>query len=168
MIKKVGAVGAALVGLFIVSPAAIAADVADAGKDIVETAVSTGGFETLAAALEAAGLIETLKGQGPFTVFAPTDAAFAKLPQGTLEDLLLPENKGQLRAILTYHVTTGEVLKVDILALPAVTTVHGSALAVGVDGKTVTVNDARVTEADIMTANGVIHVIDTVLLPASK
>jgi uncharacterized surface protein with fasciclin (FAS1) repeats len=134
-------------------------------KDIVDTAVAAGQFKTLATALTAAGLIDTLKGAGPFTVFAPTDAAFAKLPDGTVADLLKPENKDKLKSILTYHVVIGKVMAADISGLSAVKTVNGRELPIKVaDGK-VMVGDATVTTADIAASNGVIHVIDTVLMP---
>jgi len=133
--------------------------------DIVDTAVSAGNFETLVTAVKAAGLVETLKGEGPFTVFAPTDDAFAKLPAGTVEDLLKPENKDKLIGILTYHVLPGKVMSGDIVGQKAmVETVQGSKLSVdATDG--VKVDEAKVTKADIETSNGVIHVIDTVVLP---
>jgi len=132
--------------------------------DIVETAVAAGSFKTLAAALNAAGLVETLQGEGPFTVFAPTDDAFAKLPAGTVESLLKPENKAKLVAILTYHVVPGKVLAADVVKLKSAKTVQGGLLAIDTaDG--VKVNDSRVAKADIDCANGVIHVIDSVLLP---
>ena len=133
--------------------------------DIVDTAVEAGQFKTLVAAVEAAELVETLKGDGPFTVFAPTDEAFAKLPEGTLEDLLKPENKDKLVAILTYHVVPGKIMSGDIAGKTAdVETVQGSKLAVdAMDG--VKVDAAEVIKADIETSNGVIHVIDTVVIP---
>ncbi|WP_246116855.1 fasciclin domain-containing protein [Denitrobaculum tricleocarpae] len=133
--------------------------------DIVDTAVEAGQFKTLVAAVEAAELVETLKGDGPFTVFAPTDEAFAKLPEGTVENLLKPENKDQLVAILTYHVVPGKIMSGDIAGKTAdVETVQGGKLAVdAMDG--VKVDDAQVITADIETSNGVIHVIDTVVLP---
>lgn len=133
--------------------------------DIVDTAVSAGQFNTLVAAVKAAGLVETLKSDGPFTVFAPTDAAFAKLPSGTVEDLLKPENKEQLVAILTYHVVSGKIMSGDIAGKTTmVKTVQGSKLSVNAtDG--VMVDTAKVISADIETSNGVIHVIDTVVLP---
>lgn len=134
-------------------------------KDIVDTAVSAGQFTTLAAALDAAGLVETLKGPGPFTVFAPTDAAFAKLPAGTVENLLKPENKDQLTAILTYHVVPGTVMAKDVVKLDEAKTVNGEMVKVKVDGGNVMINDAKVTATDIATSNGVIHVVDTVILP---
>jgi len=136
-----------------------------AEKDIVETAVAAGQFKTLAAALNSAGLVETLKGPGPFTVFAPTDAAFAKLPAGTVESLLRPENKAKLVAILTYHVVAGEVPAAEVVKLKDVKTVNGKSAAVMVNGATVSINNARVTTADVAASNGVIHVIDTVILP---
>lgn len=134
-------------------------------KDIVDTAVAAGSFKTLAAAVTAAGLIETLKSAGPFTVFAPSDAAFAKLPAGTVADLVKPENRAQLTAILTLHVMPGKVMAADVKGKkvsPA--SVNGEALHVdGTNG--VIVNGAKVTSADIACTNGVIHVIDTVILP---
>jgi len=142
-----------------------------AGSDIVDTAVAAGDFTTLAAALEASGLVETLKGEGPFTVFAPTDAAFAKLPAGTVETLL-KDPKGDLTQILTYHVVPGKVLAADVVKLDGqkVTTVQGGDLTVGVDGDKVSLTDAagntvNVTATDIEASNGVIHVIDGVLMP---
>jgi uncharacterized surface protein with fasciclin (FAS1) repeats len=134
-------------------------------KDIVDTAVSAGNFKTLAAALKAADLVDTLKGAAPFTVFAPTDEAFAKLPAGTLEDLLKPENKEKLAAILTYHVVPAKAMAKDVSAMTSAKTVNGKVLTLKVEGGKVTVNGATVTKADIETSNGVIHVIDTVLLP---
>ncbi|MDA1305782.1 MAG: fasciclin domain-containing protein [Acidobacteria bacterium] len=140
---------------------------AQAPKDIVDTAVAAGSFKTLAAALQAAGLIETLKGKGPFTVFAPTDAAFAKLPAGTVENLLKPENKAQLAAILTYHVVPGNVMAAQVVTMNGadVKTVNGQTVKIGVMGGKVTVNGANVVTTDIKATNGVIHVIDTVILP---
>jgi uncharacterized surface protein with fasciclin (FAS1) repeats len=136
-----------------------------ADKDIVDTAVSAGQFKTLAAALSAAGLVDTLKGAGPFTVFAPTDDAFAKLPAGTVENLLKPENKDQLTAILTYHVVPGSVMAADVVKLNNADTVNGKSLDIAVDGSNVTVDEANVTQTDIAASNGVIHVIDTVMIP---
>ena len=135
--------------------------------DIVDTAVAAGTFTTLAAALEAAGLVETLKGEGPFTVFAPTDEAFAKLDKALLDDLLKPENKDTLVAILTYHVVPGKVTAADVVNLTSAKTVQGEEITIKVDGNTVMVNDAKVTQTDIAASNGVIHVIDTVILPPS-
>jgi uncharacterized surface protein with fasciclin (FAS1) repeats len=131
-------------------------------KDIVDTAASAGTFKTLVQAVEAAGLAPTLKGNGPFTVFAPTDDAFAKLPKGTLESLLA--DKAKLAAVLTYHVVPGKVTSADVAKLTSATTVQGGSLAVKA-GSGVMVNDARVVKADIGASNGVIHVIDTVLIP---
>ncbi|WP_282044717.1 fasciclin domain-containing protein [Roseibium album] len=142
--------------------------VAKAGeKDIVDTAVSAGSFNTLVAAVQAAGLVDTLKGEGPFTVFAPTDEAFAALPEGTVENLLKPENKDQLVAILTYHVVPGKVMSSDIAGKKAeVASVQGDKISIdATDG--VKVDGAKVVTADIETSNGVIHVIDAVILPKS-
>lgn len=133
--------------------------------DIVDTAVAAGQFNTLAAALDAADLVDTLKGEGPFTVFAPTDEAFAKLPEGTVENLLKPENRDQLVAVLTYHVVPGKVMASDVAGLSSATTVNGSDVAIQiVDGK-VMIDDATVVAADVGASNGVIHIIDTVMLP---
>ncbi len=134
-------------------------------KDIVDTAVAAGQFKTLAAALTAADLIDTLKGAGPFTVFAPTDDAFAKLPKGTVEDLLKPENKAKLVAILTYHVAAGKVMAADVKDGASYKTVNGKELTASVKDGKVMIGGATVTKADISASNGVIHVIDTVLLP---
>ena len=134
-------------------------------SDIVDTAVAAGDFTTLAAALQAGGLIDTLKGDGPFTVFAPTDAAFAKLPEGTVETLLKPENKDKLVAILTYHVVPGKVNASQVVTMTSAPTANGAELAIRVDGESVFVNDSRVTATDIYASNGVIHVVDTVILP---
>ena len=136
-------------------------------NDIVDTAVSAGQFNTLAAALDAAGLVETLKGEGPFTVFAPTDAAFAKLPAGTVESLLKPENRDQLIAILTYHVVPGKVEASDVVKLDTATTVNGATVAITVADNGVRVDNANVIKTDIAASNGVIHVIDSVILPTS-
>ncbi len=135
-------------------------------KNIVETAVEAGSFKTLVAAVTAAGLAETLSGTGPFTVFAPTDEAFAKIPAETLTDLLKPENKEKLAGILTYHVVSGKVLAADVVKLTAAKTVNGQEVKIdATDG--VKVNDATVTTADVETSNGVIHIIDTVLMPSA-
>jgi len=136
-----------------------------AKKDIVDTAVAAGNFKTLAAALKAAGLVDTLKGAGPFTVFAPTDEAFAKLPAGTVEDLLKPENKEKLVAILTYHVVPAKAMAKDVAGMTTAKTVNGKELKLKVDGGKVMVDKATVTTADVEASNGVIHVIDAVLLP---
>jgi uncharacterized surface protein with fasciclin (FAS1) repeats len=135
------------------------------GTDVVDTALATGQFKTLAAGLDGAGLVSILKGPGPFTVFAPTDAAFAKLPAGTVDDLLKPENKARLAAILTYHVVPGRVMAADVVRLEEARTVNGEMVDVKVDGGSVMINDAKVTAADVTASNGVIHVIDTVMLP---
>ena len=134
-------------------------------KDIVETAVAAGSFKTLATALSAAGLVDTLKGKGPFTVFAPTDEAFAKLPAGTVESLLKPENKDKLIAVLTYHVVPGKVLASDVVGLKEAKTVQGGKVKIAVIGDKVKIDDATVVKTDIVTSNGVIHVIDSVILP---
>jgi uncharacterized surface protein with fasciclin (FAS1) repeats len=133
-------------------------------KDIVDTAVEAGSFTTLVAAVQAAGLVDTLKGEGPFTVFAPTDEAFAALPAGTVDDLLKPENIDQLTAILTYHVVPGKVMSTDLTNNMMAPTVQGGDLTIMTEGG-VTVNGATVTTADIETSNGVIHVIDAVIIP---
>jgi uncharacterized surface protein with fasciclin (FAS1) repeats len=134
-------------------------------KDIVDTAISAGSFKTLTTALEAAGLVETLKGKGPFTVFAPTDAAFAKLPEGTLKSLLMPANKQKLTAILTYHVVAGNVKAADVIKLSSAKTLNGQSVTIKVVGGKVLINGATVVKADIAATNGTIHVIDTVLMP---
>jgi uncharacterized surface protein with fasciclin (FAS1) repeats len=141
------------------------AEPAKAGKDIVDTAVAAGSFKTLAAALKAAGLVETLKGAGPFTVFAPTDAAFAKLPAGTVESLLKPENKAKLTAVLTYHVVPGNVASAQAVKLTSAKTVNGKNLTLKVDGGSLFIDKAKVVKADVEASNGVIHVIDSVVLP---
>jgi uncharacterized surface protein with fasciclin (FAS1) repeats len=138
---------------------------ASSKKDIVDTAVAAGDFKTLAAALQAAGLVDTLKGAGPFTVFAPTDEAFAKLPAGTVEDLLKPENKQKLVSILTYHVVAGDVMAKDVVKLSEAKTLNGKELKIMVEGGKVMVDSANVTKTDIQCSNGVIHVIDSVLIP---
>lgn len=133
-------------------------------KDIVAIAAGNGSFNTLVAAVKAAGLVETLQGAGPFTVFAPTDEAFAKLPKGTVESLLKPENKDKLVAILTYHVVAGKVMAADVKTMK-VKTVNGQSLDVKVANGGVTVDAAKVVKTDVAASNGVIHVIDTVVLP---
>ncbi|MBZ5534987.1 MAG: fasciclin domain-containing protein [Acidobacteriia bacterium] len=132
-------------------------------KDIVETAVAAGNFTTLAKALEAAGLIETLKSAGPFTVFAPTDEAFTKLPAGTLEGLL--NDPAKLKSILLYHVVSGKVMAENVMKLKSAKTVEGSSVKISVQGGKALINDANVIRADVMASNGVIHVIDSVILP---
>ena len=141
---------------------------AQADKDIVDTAVAAGSFKTLAAALQAAGLVDTLKGAGPFTVFAPTDAAFAKLPAGTVESLLKPENKAKLTRILTYHVVAGKVMAADVVKMTSAKAVSGDSIAISARNGGVMVNNAHVAKADIAASNGVIHVIDTVIMPKDK
>ncbi len=133
-------------------------------KDIVAVASGAGNFKTLVAAVKAAGLVETLQGTGPFTVFAPTDEAFAKLPKGTLDDLLKPENKAKLAGILTYHVLSGKVMAADVKTMKA-KTVNGQTLDVVAEDGKVTVNKAKVIATDVAASNGVIHAIDTVLMP---
>ena len=136
-----------------------------ASKDIVDVAVGAGQFNTLAAALQAADLVDTLKGDGPFTVFAPTDDAFAKLPEGTVESLLKPENRDKLVSILTYHVVPGNVYAADVVKLSSATTVNGSDVSIQVKDGAVFVDNATVVKTDIGASNGVIHVIDAVILP---
>ncbi len=133
--------------------------------DLVDTAVKAGSFKTLAAAAKAAGLLKALKGDGPFTVFAPTDEAFAKLPKGTVENLLLPENKDKLAAVLKYHVVAGNVLAADVVKLKKAKTLQGSEVKVRVDDGKVMIDNAQVLKADVLAGNGVIHVIDSVILP---
>jgi len=134
-------------------------------KDIVDTAIGAGSFTTLVAAVTAAGLVETLRGAGPFTVFAPTDEAFAKLPAGTVASLLLPESKEKLIAVLTYHVVAGKVLASDVVKLKSAKTVNGKEVSIKVSDEGVMVDAAKVVTTDIEASNGVIHVIDSVILP---
>ncbi len=134
-------------------------------KDIVDTAIGAGSFKTLVAAVTAAGLVETLRGKGPLTVFAPTDEAFAKLPAGTVESLLLPESKEKLIAVLTYHVVAGKVLASDVVKLKSAKTVNGKEVSIKFSDKGVMVDAAKVVTTDIEASNGVIHVIDSVILP---
>lgn len=148
-----------LTGVFALALTSIAS-----AADIVDTAVA-GKFNTLVAAVKAAGLVDTLKGPGPFTVFAPTDEAFAKLPAGTLDSLLKPENKEKLQSILTYHVVPGKVMAKDVVKLKTAKTVEGSNVSVSTKGGGVKINNATVTKPDIEASNGVIHVVDTVILP---
>jgi uncharacterized surface protein with fasciclin (FAS1) repeats len=156
-----------LVGFTVSIPSLAADENGSVGRemDIVNTAVAAGNFSTLAAALDAAGLIPTLKGDGPFTVFAPTDEAFAKLPAGTVESLLKSENRDQLVAILTYHVMSGKVMAKDIVNLSEATTVSGSDISIMVEDGKVRINDATIIAADVAASNGLIHVVDTVILP---
>ena len=158
-------------GAFVVASAFMAANIfAAAEKDIVDTAVEAGSFKTLAAALKAADLIETLKGKGPFTVFAPTDEAFAKLPEGTVETLLKPENKAKLAAILTCHVAVGKAKIKEAAMFKSTQTVNGASftIAVNLTDGSVYIGDAKVIKTDIQCSNGVIHVIDSVLMPEAK
>jgi uncharacterized surface protein with fasciclin (FAS1) repeats len=134
-------------------------------KDIVDVAVSAGSFKTLVAAVQAAGLVDTLKGEGPLTVFAPTDEAFSKLPAGTVESLLMPENKDKLIAVLTYHVVPGKVTAGEVVNLSSAKTVNGRSLSIRTSDGKVMVDNAQVTATDIMASNGIIHVIDTVVIP---
>ena len=136
-----------------------------ASADIVDTAVAAGSFNTLVAAVQAAGLVDTLKGEGPFTVFAPTDQAFAALPEGTVESLLKPENRDQLVAVLTYHVVPGKVTAAEVVNLSEAATVNGANVTISSSYGKVKVDGATVVQADVMTSNGVIHVIDQVILP---
>ena len=159
-----GVVAASVLAIGAVSMSARAVQ----SKDIVDTAVAAGSFKTLAAALVAADLVGTLKGAGPFTVFAPTDEAFAKLPAGTVENLLKPENKAQLRRILTYHVVSGKVMAADVVKLKSAKTVSGEDVTINVMGSNVMVNRSHVVKTDIAASNGVIHVVDTVLIPSGK
>jgi uncharacterized surface protein with fasciclin (FAS1) repeats len=155
---------AALALALLVAPVAVSAQgMAAPAKDIVTVAVEAGSFKTLAAALEAAGLVATLQGEGPFTVFAPTDAAFAKLPAGTVEALL--KDKAKLTAILTYHVVAGKVEAADVVKLTSAKTVNGQNVSIKVVGGKVQIDNATVTTADVQASNGVIHIIDTVILP---
>jgi len=169
MIRKLLAAGAMVIALSLPAVTAYSgghATAPAATPDIVDTAIGAGDFSTLVAAVQAADLVETLKGDGPFTVFAPTDEAFAALPEGTLDDLLKPENKDKLAAILTYHVVSGKVMSGDIAGQSLdVETGQGTTLAVDATD-VVKVNEATVVTADIEATNGVIHVIDTVVLPA--
>ena len=152
------------IAALVAAGAAVAGGHADK-NDIVDTAVSAGQFNTLAAALEAADLIDTLKGDGPFTVFAPTDEAFARLPAGTVESLLEPANRDRLVAILTYHVVPGRVAAADVVKLDSATTANGADVSITVTDGGVRVDDATVVATDIEASNGIIHVIDTVILP---
>ena len=164
MKKKMTFTSLALVAcLAAVSPAR-----AQQTKDIVDTAVAAGSFKTLAKALTAADLVGTLKGAGPFTVFAPTDEAFAKLPAGTLDNLLKPENKAMLVRVLTYHVVPGRVMAADVVKINSAKAVSGDSLHIKATGRNVMVDKARVTKTDIIASNGVIHVIDSVLLPPGE
>jgi uncharacterized surface protein with fasciclin (FAS1) repeats len=161
MITKTFAFGLLATLMFVAAAAPMRAQ----SRDVVDTAVAAGSFKTLAQALEAAGLVSTLKGAGPFTVFAPTDEAFAKLPPGALQDLLKPENKQKLVSVLTYHVVPAKAMAADVASMSSAKTVNGKELKLRADGGKVMVDNATVTQADIVCSNGVIHVIDTVLMP---
>ncbi|MEM7474285.1 MAG: fasciclin domain-containing protein [Planctomycetota bacterium] len=163
-------VSMALAGLFVVSAglSSVQAGCGTCDKSIVEVAAGNKDFSTLVAAVKAAGLVDTLSGKGPFTVFAPTDAAFKKLPKGTLEELLKPENKDKLVAILKYHVVSGKVMSKKVVTMDSAKTVQGQKVKIAVKDGTVMINKAKVVKADIPTLNGVIHVIDTVILPKDK
>ena len=156
---------AAITAALLLATTAFAGSYGKKKSDIVDTAVANGNFTTLTAALEAGDLIDTLKSDGPFTVFAPTDEAFAKLPDGTVEMLLMPENKDKLVAILTYHVVAGKVSAADVVKLDSATTVNGSDVRINVRDESVFINDSRVVMTDITASNGIIHVVDTVILP---
>jgi uncharacterized surface protein with fasciclin (FAS1) repeats len=160
---------AGIVAAMAITGAAANMSAANADKDIVDTAVAAGSFKTLAKALQAADLIETLKGAGPFTVFAPTDEAFARLPAGTLETLLKPENKSKLQRILTSHVVAGKkVMAAEVVKLGSAKAVSGETLAIASRDGGVTVDGAKVVKTDIAATNGVIHVIDSVILPKDE
>lgn len=163
--KKTIAASAAALLLAVAVAAPVRAD-HHQGKDIVDTAVAAGSFSTLATALKAAGLVETLKGKGPFTVFAPTDDAFKKLPAGTLEKLLA--DKAQLTKVLAYHVVAGKVMAADVVKLSEAKTVEGSAVKIAVQDGKVKLNGANVVKTDVGASNGVIHVLDAVILPPAK
>lgn len=150
---------------FVVALSMVATAGSTGKKDIVDTAVAAGNFKTLATALQTAGLVDTLKGPGPFTVFAPTDEAFAKLPPGAVEDLLKPENHDKLVSILTYHVVPGKVMAKDVVKLHEAKTVNGKDVKIMTEGGKVTIDNANVVKTDIACSNGVIHVIDSVILP---
>jgi uncharacterized surface protein with fasciclin (FAS1) repeats len=158
MLKSTLTIAVLALGLFVPSLSR-----ADAPKDIVDTAVAAGSFKTLTKAVTEAGLVDTLKGKGPFTVFAPTDEAFAKLPKGTVEALL--KDKKKLVAVLTYHVVSGKVMAADVVKLTSAKTVNGQSVTIKAAKGGVTVDGANVTKTDIVASNGVIHVIDTVLMP---
>ena len=159
---------AGIVAAMTIAGAAARVGAAAADKDIVDTAVAAGSFKTLAKALEAADLVETLKGAGPFTVFAPTDEAFAKLPAGTLEALLKPENKPKLQRILKAHVVAGRVMAADVVKTSAAKAVSGDTLTIATGDGGVTVDGAKVVKTDIAATNGVIHVIDSVIVPKDE
>ena len=158
----------ALTGIMVITAGLSVAGAQMGSKDIVDTAVANGSFKTLAAALKAAGLVDTLKGKGPFTVFAPTDAAFAKLPAGTVDTLLRPENREKLRRLLTYHVVAGNVGSTQVVKMTSAKTVSGDMVRISTNNGTVMVDNAKVVTPDVAASNGVIHVIDTVIMPPEK
>jgi uncharacterized surface protein with fasciclin (FAS1) repeats len=169
LIMKKFAMMLACVAMGLVAVRSSVAETPAAQKNVVEIAAGNPDFSTLVAAVKAAGLAETLSGKGPFTVFAPTNAAFDKLPKGTVETLLKPENKGKLAAILTYHVVGAKVLAADAVKLDKATTVNGADFTISVkDGSVLLNNAAKVVKTDIVGSNGVIHVIDSVILPPEK
>ena len=157
--------GAIVAAIVATTPATAGSKASKPTADIVDVAVSAGQFNTLAAALQAADLVATLQGDGPFTVFAPTDAAFEKLPEGTIEELLKPANRDKLTAILTYHVVPGRVSAADVVTLDQATTVNGADVRIEVIDGNVRIDDATVVKTDIAASNGIIHVIDSVILP---
>ena len=161
MLKRTSETACLLMAVFLI----VGCSAQEKKMDIVETAVAAGNFKTLATALEAADLVDALKGEGPFTVFAPTDDAFGKLPAGTVEGLLKPEKKADLQSILKYHVVAGKVMAADVVKMSAAETLQGKKLAIQVKDGTVMVDKAKVTKTDIECSNGVIHVIDSVMLP---
>lgn len=161
MFKRLAMGTIAALALTFVAPSVAAAQ----SKDIVDTAVAAGSFKTLAAALTAADLVKTLKGAGPFTVFAPTDEAFAKLPAGTVEMLLKPANKAKLQRILTYHVVAGKVMAADVMKMTSAKAVSGDSMTIATRNGNVMADSSRIVKTDIAASNGVIHVIDTVLMP---
>ena len=163
--RNISIYAALAAALLLLATEVFAGSYAKKQSDIVDTAVSAGTFNTLAAALQAGDLVDTLKADGPYTVFAPTDEAFAKLPDGTVEMLLLPENKDKLVAILTYHVVPGKVSAAEVVTMTSAGTVNGSDVAISVVDGAVFINDSRVVATDIEASNGVIHVVDNVLLP---
>jgi len=164
MLKNLAIGTIAALALTFVAPNTTSLTAADT-KDIVDTAVAAGSFKTLAKALAAADLVTTLKGKGPFTVFAPTDEAFAKLPAGTVETLLKPENKAKLQRILTYHVVPGKVMAADVMKMKSAKAVSGDTLTIAEHDGMVMADSSRVVKTDIAATNGVIHVIDTVMMP---
>lgn len=154
-----------VVSLFLAASTAYAGGHKSKEKDIVDTAVAAGSFSTLVAAVQAADLVDALKGDGPLTVFAPTDEAFAKLPAGTVENLLKPENKDQLTAILTYHVVAGKYKAKNVVSKSSLESLNGASIDITVEGDSVMVDNANVVSTDIKASNGIIHVIDTVIIP---